>query len=226
MTARTPFHYHHSAPPPPRVAPLPLAPGTTLLVLGDGITAAEPGYVSLIAQALARTRPDLGLRVLNAGLDGDTLHSALARLDRDVLAHDPAWVAVHLGLGEARGGPGAGSPDELTGLARALLARLRDTGIGVILLTTTVAGEQPDSRANRLLRDYNAALRALAAETGARLVDVWQAFADAYDRAAAYKQEVALTTDGVHPNLQGHALIARTFLAAVGLLDRPTPPAP
>ena len=76
------------------------APGDRVLFLGDSITAREPGYVSLLAQSLARTRPDLALHLLNAGREGDTTRSAAARLAQDVLAHDPDWVVLSLGLND------------------------------------------------------------------------------------------------------------------------------
>src|SRR5205823_4294456 len=102
----------------------------------------------------------------------------------------------------------------------AIVAALRAAEITVILLTTSVIGENPAGRANRLLKPYNAAIRDLAARENLRLVDINRAFHDAYDRAAAYKQEVTLTSDGLHPNRQGHALMARTIMTELGLLKR------
>src|SRR4051794_11901160 len=100
MTAHTPYHYHHPEQPPVRYAPVGFAPGDRVLFLGDSITATETGYVSILAQSLARTRPDLALHLLNAGREGDTTRSAAARLDQDVLAHAPDWVVIHLGLND------------------------------------------------------------------------------------------------------------------------------
>jgi lysophospholipase L1-like esterase len=223
MTARTPHDYHHPAQPPPRYEPVGFHPGDAVLFLGDGSTAAEPGYVSLVAQALARTRSDLELRLLNAGREGATSRSALAHLPEDVLAHHPAWVVISLGLNDlshvvAGDADGVALP-EFEDLYTRLVAALREAGIGVILMTTSVLGEDLTSKRNGFLKDYNRFIRDLAGREGLRVVDVNRAFQNAYDRAAAYKQEISLTTDGVHPNLQGHAVIARTFMTELGLLD-------
>jgi lysophospholipase L1-like esterase len=224
MTARTPHDYHHPSQPSPRYETVGFNPGDTVLFLGDGTTAAEPGYVSLVAQALARTRSDLELRLLNAGREGATSRSALAHVAEDVLAHQPDWVVIGLGLNDLNNVV-AGHPDgvalpEFEDLYTRLVQALRDAGIQLILMTTSVLGEDLKSKRNGFLKDYNRFIRELAGREGLRVVDVNRAFQDAYDRAATYKQTISLTTDGVHPNLQGHAIIARTFMTELGLLGR------
>ncbi len=224
MTARTPHDYNHPSQPLPRYEPVGFIPGDTVLFLGDSSTAADPGYVSLVAQALARTRSDLDLRLLNAGREGATSRSALAHLPEDVLAHHPQWVVISLGLNDlnnviAGNADGVALPEFEEHYAR-IVQVLREAGIGVILMTTSVLGEDLKSKRNGLLKDYNRALRELAGREKLRLVDVNRAFQNAYDRAVTYKQEISLTTDGVHPNLQGHAVIARTFMTELGLLER------
>jgi lysophospholipase L1-like esterase len=51
-------------------------------------------------------------------------------------------------------------------------------------------------------------------------VDLYRAFYEVYERAANYKQRVTLSSDGIHPNSQGHTLIARTILTQLGLLRK------
>lgn len=224
MTARTPHDYHHPAQPPPRYETVAFNPGDTVLFLGDASTAAEPGYVALVAQALARTRSDLDLHLLNAGREGATSRSALAHVQEDVLAHRPDWVVISLGLNDlnnvvAGNADGVALP-EFEDLYTRLVGALREAGIQVILMTTSVLGEDLTSKRNGFLKDYNRFIRDLAGREGLRVVDVNRAFHNAYDRATTYKQTISLTTDGVHPNLQGHAVIARTFMTELGLLGR------
>ena len=218
-----PHHSHQPAtpvtPPPP---PIGFTTGDTILFLGDSITAEEEGYVAVIAQALARTRSDLLLSLLNAGREGDTTRTALQRLQYDVLDHNPQWVILSLGINDLNnllaGSRDGVPPDEFSAHYRQILSILAAAGIGVVPLTTTMIGEDVTSKRNKLLKDYNGPIRTLAAEGGLRLVDVNRAFHNAYDRAATYKQAIQLTRDGIHPNRQGHALIARTFLSELGLL--------
>lgn len=79
--------------------PLPAA-ARTLLVVGDSLSAAygmnvRSGWVALLAQRLAREKPDY--RVVNASISGDTTANGLARLPRLLAEHKPAVVVIELG---------------------------------------------------------------------------------------------------------------------------------
>ncbi|HUS15144.1 MAG TPA: SGNH/GDSL hydrolase family protein [Chloroflexia bacterium] len=226
-----PHHPAHSNPPPQRpdpgaaaAAPLPLASGQTLLFFGDSITAADPGYVTVLDQAVRHARPELDVRLINAGISGNTVRDLEARFERDVLAHHPTWVAICIGtndyLGAAAGQPQGVPLAEFEARYDALLGRLEAARIGVVLMTIPVIGsDAPESPLPDPAR-YNEAIAALAVRHGLRLVDIHRAFRDVYERALHYKQQVLLTTDGIHPNPQGNALIARTLVTHLGLLNR------
>ncbi|HMA36857.1 MAG TPA: SGNH/GDSL hydrolase family protein [Chloroflexia bacterium] len=225
-----PHHPAHRRSPPaatdsrPVAEPLPVAAGQRLLCLGDSITAATPGYVDILEQAVGHARRDLALQWIKAGVSGNTIRDLEARLDRDVLAQHPTWVTICIGtndsIGAARGQPSGVPLPEFEARYAVLLARLRAAAITPILLTIPVVGsDAPDSPIPDP-QPYNAAIRALATREQLRLVDLYQAFYDVYARAAAYKQIVSLSTDGIHPNSPGHTLIARTIILQLGLLQR------
>ncbi|MDE1921496.1 MAG: arylesterase [Candidatus Omnitrophica bacterium] len=72
--------------------------GTTVVCFGDSLTAgygatAGHAYPSLLAQKIS-------LPVINAGVSGNTTADALARLDRDVLSHNPKMVIITLGAND------------------------------------------------------------------------------------------------------------------------------
>ncbi|MDE2028133.1 MAG: arylesterase [Candidatus Omnitrophica bacterium] len=72
--------------------------GTTVVCFGDSLTAgygaaAGHDYPSLLAQKIA-------LPVINAGVSGNTTADALARLDTDVLSHNPKMVIITLGAND------------------------------------------------------------------------------------------------------------------------------
>src|SRR5262245_8391069 len=78
--------------PPPAAAP---TAGHQIIAFGDSLVSgrgASPGR-DLGSQLTDR----IGATIINAGRSGDTTESALARLDRDVLARDPRVVIVLLG---------------------------------------------------------------------------------------------------------------------------------
>jgi lysophospholipase L1-like esterase len=100
----------------------------------------------------------------------------------------------------------------------AAVAELLAAGVRPILLTTTPFDNDRDNPANLVLAAYNKAIRELAQEHTAPLVDLERAFRDVFDRAANYKQKVALVGPEGNLNAQGQSLVARTFLQAFDLL--------
>jgi lysophospholipase L1-like esterase len=60
--------------------------------------------------------------------------------------------------------------------------------------------------------------RAFAAEVAKQAGATWVPFQEAFDAAVKAGTEPAYwAADGVHPSLAGHALMAKTWLAAVGI---------
>lgn len=101
------------------------------------------------------------------------------------------------------------------------LTELRAAGIQCAVLTTVLAGDDPTTPVNRVLRAYNRVIRASADQSGALLIDVERACKDILDRAINYKQTVALASSTGHANPKGQALLARTTLNAFGILPQP-----
>jgi hypothetical protein len=104
---------------------------------------------------------------------------------------------------------------------KAALAELRAAGVNCALMTTVLAGNDPNTPVNRVLRAYNRAIRTAALDSEALLIDVEKACKNILDRAVNYKQQVALASSTGRINPQGEALIARTTLNAFGLLPQP-----
>jgi len=102
----------------------------------------------------------------------------------------------------------------------AALSDLQAADVRCAMLTTIIVGNDLQNPVNSVLRLYNRAIREATSEHDALLVDVERAFRDVSDRAANYKQKLALTGPTGELNAQGQALVARTFLAAFGMLPR------
>lgn len=192
-----------------------LRPGDTLVFLGDSITEDPDGYVSLCTRQLP------GIRVINAGVGGNKANDMLARVDRDVLAHEPDWVLVNAGVNDVWHGfydfeKDAPRPDfdPERGLALPLYksalvdigARL--AGAQVVMVSPTVIGDDPKSRENEMLSAYVEAMKSLAEIHGWRYCPMHEA----YWTARAENPALPLTTDGVHITAAGAAMMARTVL--------------
>jgi acyl-CoA thioesterase-1 len=161
---------------------------TTIVFLGDSITHGhrlpqEAAFPHRLGQAL-------GVRAVNAGISGDTTDGGLARIDRDVLAHQPRLVVVELGVNDAFG---QRSRDGTVANLRAITRRVRAQGAAVVLLHTSIPGVAGDG--------YRRDLREIAKAEGATVVED---FLSGVVPAHTY--------DGLHPDEQGQAMLAERLL--------------
>jgi lysophospholipase L1-like esterase len=201
--------------------------GQHVLFIGDSITdcgrrdVAAPygdGYVSLVQAFVTAAHPELGLAWTNRGIGGDTVRELDARWERDVVAERPDWLSVMIGINDVWRGFGSRPDDavpieEYEQTLRRLLRRAVDA-TGCRLIVADPYFIEPDTAdPQRAMTDrFVGVAAALAAEFEA----VHVATQAAFDRALAGSVPGDWADDRVHPNLAGHAVIARAFLAAIG----------
>ncbi|GAB4208772.1 MAG: hypothetical protein OHK0022_38820 [Roseiflexaceae bacterium] len=161
----------------------------TLVCFGDSITEGVIGaaYVDVLRERLP------GMRVVNAGINGDTTVNLLRRLERDVVPHCPDRVILMVGLNDLATVYGEPLSKvyyravkrvdvELTPLRfaqtyRRLIAALQQrTGARLALCTLTTFSELPDHSSHPYIDAYCAVVRALALQGGLDLIDVRAAF--------------------------------------------------
>jgi lysophospholipase L1-like esterase len=162
----------------------------TLICFGDSLTEGAIGaaYVDILRERLPAT-----VRVINAGINGDTTINLLRRFKRDVVPYRPDLVVILVGLNDlttAYGWPSNRTyyrfikrvPIALTpGLfARAyqrLIAELcQHTNAQLALCTLTTVGEQPDDPFQAYIDAYSTIIRALAEREQLPLIDLRRAF--------------------------------------------------
>jgi acyl-CoA thioesterase-1 len=174
-------HHPGSPPTPPGLLP-------AVVFLGDSITSGhrlppEAAFPHRLARAL-------DVRVVNAGVSGDTTAGGLGRLERDVLAHHPRLVVVELGVNDILlGQPRARTVANL----RAIVHRPRAADARVVLLHIRLPDIGGDG--------YRSDLREIAQSEGAPLVE------DFLDDIVPGR-----TYDGLHPDAGGHARLAERLL--------------
>jgi acyl-CoA thioesterase I len=111
-----------------------------IVVLGDSLSAgfgATPGagYVEVLARRL-------NVEIVNKGVSGDTTAGGLARLDKDVLALEPALVVVELGANDfMRDVPRA---DTFANLDK-IVERIQARGAAVLLLGVQTGAFKDDA---------------------------------------------------------------------------------
>lgn len=203
----------------------PLLPADgTLVLVGDSVTDAgrdrtDPrslgdGWVRDVAAALAGSHP--GLVVLNRGVGGDRAVDLERRWDTDVLAERPDVVGVLVGVNDTWRRFDSDDPtsvEDYEATLRRVLERTRAAGVDRVVLVEPFALHVPPVTPawDEELAGRRAAVARVGASYGTVVVEAQQA----YDAAAGDAPE-ALLHDGVHPTPEGHRLLARTWLAAVG----------
>ena len=194
-------------------APVRAAEPVAVVALGDSITnGVRPGVKAdeTFAAVLAAR---LKANVLNVGVGGERTDGALARLDKDVLAHRPRVVLVMYGTNDSYVDIGKTAPRLTVEKYRDNLILLIDTlrkgGAEPVLMTEprwapgakNGVGESPNDR----LEKYVEACRAVAKERKVPLVDHYRHWTEAEAEGTRLRD---WTTDGCHPNPRGHRELA------------------
>lgn len=80
---------------------LPFAPGATVIGLGDSITDDSQSWLEILRHLLDLRRPSDGIKVINAGISGDTTTHLISRF-MDVVQQQPDWIICMAGTNDVR----------------------------------------------------------------------------------------------------------------------------
>ncbi|MHB9026769.1 MAG: GDSL-type esterase/lipase family protein [Armatimonadota bacterium] len=190
--------------------------GERVMFLGDSTTDDPQGYARLAPTMVTARYPERKIDYVIHGVGGDRITEVLGRLDGYFLNEPrPTWILVSLGINDVWH-DSTGTPlGRFTDLYIELMQRLKETRAVVVALTTTVIGEELDNEQNQALVGYNDAIRRIAFQFGAEVVDMNAAFHEAIRRAQAANPDFRFTTDGVHLDAYGGYLMTFTLLNAL-----------
>jgi lysophospholipase L1-like esterase len=197
-----------------------------IVAFGDSTTAARGSttvYATILQDELRH------VRVINAGVGGNTTEMARKRFEADVLSHRPRIAIIQFGINDAAVDvwktPAATQPrvslDRYEANLRFFVRSLQSSHALVVLMTPNPLRwtpklkelygrppyklDDPDGL-NILLTQYSEAVRRVARDEHAALIDVQQAFAD--DAQKRHASVDALLSDGMHPNDDGQRIVA------------------
>ncbi len=205
-----------------------LQDGESVLFIGDSITDAGrradvgrslgSGYVAHVADLLAVLYPERRISVVNRGISGNRVVDLRDRWESDVIAEQPDWVSISIGINDVWRWFD-GNPDSHVGIEQygavyrdLLEVTVEKTQARLVLMETSVIGEDVENESNAMLAAYNAAIHEFAEEYDAVLAPMFQSFASAIGERPGFEW----TGDGVHPLPPGHMLMAVAWLRAVG----------
>src|SRR5882757_5583777 len=197
---------------------------TRVVFFGDSITqaGAKPGgFIVMLKDAL--TQKGLGSQydLIGAGIGGNKVYDLYLRMQDDVLSQNPDVVVIWVGVNDVwhKQSFGTGTdPDKFEKFYTAIINKLLDKHIRVILCTPAVIGEKADftNQQDGDLNAYSQIVRNLAQKWHTGLVDLRENFHN-YEQKnnPGNKESGILTLDRVHLNEAGNQLVAEKMLDAL-----------
>ena len=201
----------------------------TVVAFGASTTAKRTNVV-VYADQLPNRIGSGRLNILNKGVPGNTTQAARERFQRDVLDQRPEVVIIQFGINDSAVDVWRDPPKALPRVSladfekniRHFVRESKAVGAEVILMTPNqlrwsprtleLYGKPPYNRDdpmgfNLLLPQYCEVIRKIALNENVKLVDVYAAYDDP-QRTGGKTVEDLLPDDGMHPNTEGHSLVA------------------
>jgi lysophospholipase L1-like esterase len=188
-----------------------------VIFFGDSITqqGAEPGgYITMIDSMCKLENRSSQFEFVGAGIGGNKVYDLYLRMDDDVLAKNPNIVIIYIGVNDVwhKTSYGTGTdPDKFEKFYDAIIKKLKEKNISVVLCTPAVIGEKTDftNQQDGDMNLYAGIIRNIAKQNNLPLVDLRQKFLD-HNRQynTENKEQGILTRDKVHLNAKGNQLVA------------------
>lgn len=199
---------------PQTVKKLKAAERAKIVCFGDSVTGvyyhtgSRRAYTDMLGIALEKTYPDAKLEMINAGISGHTTVNALARIERDVLKHQPDLVTVMFGLNDMTRVPLEQYRENL----KSIVKQCRDAGAEVLLCTPNSV-ISTSGRPVEKLEQYCDVVREVCKEMQVSLCDQYQLLNAVRDEDALSWR--LMMSDEIHPNMAGHKKIAELMAEAI-----------
>ncbi|MEO7922335.1 MAG: GDSL-type esterase/lipase family protein [Chitinophagaceae bacterium] len=193
---------------------------TKVIFFGDSITELGvkkdkyTGYIVRMDSMLVAEKKDANFELIGSGISGNKVYDLYLRLEEDVLSKNPDIVVIYVGVNDVwhKTLLGTGTdPDKFEKFYQAIIKKLQDRKIKIVLCTPAVVGEKTDM-SNPLdgdLNRYSNIIRDLAKKNSLPLVDLRKEFTGyLLKNNPENKEKEILTYDRVHMNAKGNQLLA------------------
>ena len=205
---------------------LPFAANSTILAVGDSVTDDDQSWLEMLRYLISIRRPDDGVRIINAGVSGDTTTDAISRFS-ELTQLRPDWILFMIGLNDAR--KHGGAPDKT-------LVSLEETGknlrelrrFAVAQTTADLVWITPPAIIEKKVSEYwlfkklqtrwantdICAIADLIRQLPGKIIDVQSVFGNP-------PSSELLLDDGLHPSLQGQKTIVTALVETLARSSHP-----
>jgi isoamyl acetate esterase len=200
---------------------------TKVIFFGDSITELAVkrdkyiGYILRMDSMLKVEKKENQYELIGSGISANKVYDLYLRLEDDVLSKNPDIVVIYVGVNDVwhKTLLGTGTDaDKFEKFYQAIIKKLTDRNIKVILCTPAVVGEKTDM-SNPLdgdLNRYSNIIRDLAKNNNLPLVDLRKKFQEYLkNNNPENKEKEVLTYDKVHMNNKGNQLLADEMWKAI-----------
>jgi lysophospholipase L1-like esterase len=200
-------------------------PGDMIAVIGDSITE-QKQYSAFIEDYLLMCQPAANLQVAQFGWGGETATGFEKRMKNDMLRFKPMLITTCFGMNDGGYGPLTKERADLYRTStQQIIDKAKKAGVRTIVIGSPGCVDTDKFRGPKLSAVYNKTLgelrdiaREVAEANGVTFADVHTPMMDAMTKAKAkYGKEYHVGgPDGVHPDANGHLVMAYAFLKALG----------
>ena len=203
-----------------------LQQGDFVAICGDSITE-QRLYSVYIQDYLLMCQPVSNLRTLQAGWGGEQAPGFLNRMEYDVLKLGPNAATTCYGMNDGGYSPMTSEKGQrYRDSQRAIVKKFREDGVRFIIVGSPGCVDSDTFRKNpaeaamynKTLAELHDIARDIAKEENVVFADVYGPMMNVMAKAKAkYGKSYHLAGgDGVHPDLNGHLVMAYAFLKAMG----------
>ena len=188
-----------------------------ILFFGDSITQAgvsPNGYIVKMDSIIKQSHLSDSIELVGAGIGGNKVYDLYLRMEDDVMKQHPDVVMIYVGINDVwhKASSGTGTDaDKFEKFYRAIIKKLQEKNIKVIVCTPSVIGERNDNsnQQDSDLDSYSNIIRKIAKDMSLPVCDLRKAFADYLKvNNPSNLEKGILTSDRVHLNTKGNLFVA------------------
>ncbi len=182
--------------------------------VGEGFGRMGNSYVSRIFVDTWADNPEHHVRYYNSATSGDTSLKLLERFDSEVLAYEPDYLFIMIGVNDvwrhfdgSRLSTHMISTEETARNMETMIQKCQAAGTTPVIVSPFFLELNHDDPMRKMVDDINESYRALAKKYDLVYIDVQSVMDDYIAKGYCY----LLSQDRVHPKAVGISLIARTI---------------